>query len=43
MMIISDNVATNILIDYLGIDNINKTIKNSNIKIGRIFSFLDNS
>lgn len=28
MMIISDNVATNIMIDYLGIDNINKTIKN---------------
>ena len=27
MMIISDNIATNILIDYLGIDNINKTIK----------------
>ena len=24
MMIISDNVATNILIDFLGIDNINK-------------------
>jgi len=27
MMIISDNIATNIMIDYLGIDNINKTIK----------------
>ncbi len=27
MMIISDNVATNILIDFLGIENINKTIK----------------
>ena len=27
MMIISDNVATNIMIEYLGIDNINKTIK----------------
>lgn len=27
MMIISDNVATNIMIDYLGIDNINRTIK----------------
>lgn len=27
MMIISDNVATNIMIDYLGINNINKTIK----------------
>lgn len=28
MMIISDNVATNMLIDILGIDNINKTIQN---------------
>lgn len=28
MMIISDNVATNMLIDYLGIENINKTIQN---------------
>ena len=28
MMIISDNVATNILIDFLGIDKINKTIEN---------------
>ena len=27
MMIISDNVATNMLIDYLGIENINRTIK----------------
>lgn len=27
MMIISDNIATNIMIDYLGIENINKTIK----------------
>lgn len=27
MMIISDNIATNIMIEYLGIDNINKTIK----------------
>ncbi len=27
MMIISDNVATNVMIDYLGIDHINKTIK----------------
>lgn len=27
MMIISDNIATNIMIDYLGIDNINRTIK----------------
>lgn len=28
MMIISDNVATNILIDFLGIEKINKTIEN---------------
>lgn len=28
MMIISDNVATNMLIDFLGIDKINKTIEN---------------
>ena len=28
MMIISDNVATNILIDFLGIENINKSIEN---------------
>lgn len=27
MMIISDNIATNIMIDYLGIENINSTIK----------------
>ena len=27
MMIISDNVATNMLIDYLGIENINRAIK----------------
>lgn len=27
MMIISDNVATNLMIDFLGIDNINNTIK----------------
>ena len=38
MMIISDNVATNILIDYLGIDNINKTIKNIGCSDTELFS-----
>ncbi len=38
MMIISDNVATNILIDYLGIDNINKTIKNIGCLDTELFS-----
>lgn len=28
MIIVSDNVATNIMIDYLGLEHINKTIKN---------------
>lgn len=32
MIILSDNYATNILIDKLGIDNINKTIKEINLK-----------
>ena len=38
MMIISDNVATNILIDYLGIDNINKIIKNIGCLDTELFS-----
>lgn len=38
MMIISDNVATNIMIDYLGIDNINNTIKELNCNDTKIFS-----
>ena len=32
MIILSDNYATNILIDKLGIDNINKTIQNIGLK-----------
>lgn len=38
MMIISDNVATNMLIDYLGIDNINKTIENIGCKDTKLYS-----
>ena len=38
MMIISDNVATNILIDYLGIDNINKAIENIGCKNTKLYS-----
>ena len=29
MIINSDNIATNIMIEYLGIENINNTIKSS--------------
>ncbi|SHJ70697.1 serine hydrolase [Paramaledivibacter caminithermalis] len=32
MIILSDNTATNILIDLLGMDNINQTIKNNKMK-----------
>lgn len=32
MIILSDNTATNVLIDRLGIDEINKTIKNLGLK-----------
>ena len=32
MMIISDNIATNMLIDFLGIDKINKVIENIGCK-----------
>ena len=32
MMIVSDNIATNKMIDYLGFDNINKTIKRLGFK-----------
>ncbi len=38
MMIISDNVATNILIDFLGIDNINKTIKSIGCNNTKLYS-----
>ena len=45
MMIISDNVATNILIDFLGIENINKCIKNigcNNTKLYSKFKSVEN-
>ena len=32
MMIISDNTATNMMIDYLGIDNINRTIRDMGLR-----------
>lgn len=32
MIIVSDNIATNVLIDYLGIDNINRTCKELGFK-----------
>lgn len=32
MIIVSDNIATNILIDYLGLDNINETIRELGFK-----------
>lgn len=38
MMIISDNIATNMLIDFLGIDNINKTIENIGCADTKLFS-----
>lgn len=38
MMIISDNVATNILIDFLGIDKINKTIEDIGCKHTKLYS-----
>ncbi len=38
MMIISDNVETNMLIDFLGIDKINKAIKNIGCKDTKLYS-----
>ena len=38
MMIISDNVSTNMLIDLLGIDNLNKTIENIGCKDTKLYS-----
>lgn len=32
MIIVSDNIATNILIEYLGVENINKTIRSLGLK-----------
>lgn len=39
MMIISDNIATNMLIDLLGIDNINKTIRSIGCTDTEIYSW----
>jgi beta-lactamase class A len=41
MIIISDNIATNKLIDFLGIDNINKTIKDIGLEKTRLLNRLD--
>lgn len=38
MMIISDNIATNMLIDYLGIENINRAIKELGCKNTKLYS-----
>ena len=38
MMIISDNVATNMLIDFLGIEKINKAIENIGCKDTKLYS-----
>lgn len=38
MMIISDNIATNMLIDYLGIENINRAIKELGCENTRLYS-----
>ena len=38
MMIISDNIATNMLINYLGIENINRTIKELGCKNTKLYS-----
>jgi len=43
MMIISDNVATNMLIDLLGIDKINKTIKDIGCLDTELYSKFTNS
>jgi beta-lactamase class A len=41
MMIFSDNIATNKLIDFLGIDNINKTVNNIGLEKTRLLNRLD--
>jgi beta-lactamase class A len=41
MIIYSDNIATNKLIDYLGIENINNTIKELGFKNTKLFNKLD--
>ncbi len=41
MIIYSDNIATNKLIDYLGIDNINNTINELGFENTKLFNKLD--
>ncbi len=41
MIIVSDNIATNMLIDYLGIDFINDSIQNMGCKDTRLHNVLD--
>lgn len=41
MIIISDNIATNLIIDYLGLDNINETIKKFGFINSKMFSKID--
>lgn len=41
MILYSDNIATNKLIDYLGLENINKTIKELGLKKSKIFCKLN--
>lgn len=41
MIIISDNIATNLIIDYLGLENINKTIKEYGFSKTKLYSKID--
>ncbi len=41
MIIVSDNIATNIMIDFLGIDNINQTIRDLGFKSSELHNKID--
>ena len=41
MIIVSDNIATNILIDYLGLDQINSTVRNLGLKDTELYNKLN--
>ncbi|PIE77069.1 MAG: serine hydrolase [Clostridiales bacterium] len=41
MIIISDNIATNIMIDFLGLDNINQTIRELGFKSSELHNKID--
>lgn len=41
MIIVSDNIATNMMIDYLGIDTINHFIESSGFKDTKLYNVLD--